>query len=186
MSIALVDDQRLVWAEGFGFADATKGIAADPATVYHVGSITKLFTTLGALQLTEQDRLDIDQPIQRYLPGFSIKSHAVGQTTDHPAPAHDPPCGTAPRHPAGHVDRPTATVRPASSDLLQDEYQAYPPDTLFAYSNLGMTLLGHDRAGGRRPGFRDKARRPLLRPLGMTDAYFATGQPRRGTGCEGL
>ena len=80
LSIALVDDQRVVWAEGFGFADAANGIAADPATVYPVGSITKLFTTLGALQLVEQDRLDIDQPIEQYLPGFSIKRREAEQT----------------------------------------------------------------------------------------------------------
>src|SRR6266702_8862682 len=41
--VALVDDQNLVWADGFGFADRARNIAADADTVYRVGSITKLF-----------------------------------------------------------------------------------------------------------------------------------------------
>src|SRR5512138_1522341 len=44
LSIALVDDQRVVWADGFGYADAAREVHATPETVYRAGSISKLFT----------------------------------------------------------------------------------------------------------------------------------------------
>ncbi|RTL32059.1 MAG: class A beta-lactamase-related serine hydrolase, partial [Rhodocyclaceae bacterium] len=74
LSVAVVDDQRLLWARGFGFADKEKGVPATPDTLYRVGSISKLFTDTAAMQLAEQGRLDIDAPLARALPGFSIRS----------------------------------------------------------------------------------------------------------------
>ena len=74
LSVALVDDQRVVWAEGFGFADLANQRPATPETIYRVGSISKLFTATAAMQLVEQGKLDIDQPLQRYLQEFSARS----------------------------------------------------------------------------------------------------------------
>lgn len=50
LSIALVDDQKVVWAEGFGYADLANKVATTPETVYRVGSISKLFTATAAMQ----------------------------------------------------------------------------------------------------------------------------------------
>jgi len=74
LSIAVVDGQKIVWLDGFGWADKKNKIKATPETVYRVGSITKLFTVMSAMQLAEQGRLDIDQPLQKVLPQFEIKS----------------------------------------------------------------------------------------------------------------
>ena len=51
LSIALVDDQEIVWAQGFGLADREDWVAADAQTIYRVGSISKLFTDMGVMQL---------------------------------------------------------------------------------------------------------------------------------------
>ena len=51
VSIALVEGNRIVYADGFGFADKKKRIPASRYTVYRAGSISKLFTALGAMQL---------------------------------------------------------------------------------------------------------------------------------------
>src|SRR5438874_47696 len=69
-SIALVDDQQVVWAQGFGYADPDKKIPASPETVYRIGSVSKLFTDIGVMQLVERGELDLDAPIQKYLPDF--------------------------------------------------------------------------------------------------------------------
>ena len=74
LSIALVDDQRVVWAEGFGYADKAGNVPASPDTVYRVGSISKLFTATAAMQLAEREKMDIDRPLGDYLPGFSIRT----------------------------------------------------------------------------------------------------------------
>ncbi|HWS16300.1 MAG TPA: serine hydrolase domain-containing protein, partial [Candidatus Methylomirabilis sp.] len=74
LSIALVDDQRVEWAEGFGYADKAGNVPASPETVYRAGSISKLFTATAAMQLSERAKMDIDQHLGDYLPGFSIRT----------------------------------------------------------------------------------------------------------------
>src|SRR5690349_7868486 len=54
LSIALVDDQRIVWTKGFGYADPKTKKPATADTVYRVGSVSKLFTDIGVMQLVEQ------------------------------------------------------------------------------------------------------------------------------------
>jgi CubicO group peptidase (beta-lactamase class C family) len=70
LSIALVDDQTIVWAKGFGFADPKAKKAATAETVYRVGSVSKLFTDVAVLQLVEKGTLDLDAPVTKYLPDF--------------------------------------------------------------------------------------------------------------------
>ena len=62
VSIALVDDQQTVYANGFGLADKDRGVPATAQTVYRAGSISKLLTALAAMQLVEQGKLDIVKP----------------------------------------------------------------------------------------------------------------------------
>src|SRR5262249_47016691 len=70
LSIALVDDQTIVWAKGFGFADPKAKKPATADTVYRVGSVSKLFTDVGIMHLVEKGLLDLDAPVTRYLPDF--------------------------------------------------------------------------------------------------------------------
>jgi CubicO group peptidase (beta-lactamase class C family) len=72
LSISLVDDQRIVWAKGFGWADAAAGVKAGPDTRYRVGSISKLFTDTAAVQLVAQGLLDLDAPVRQTLPCFEL------------------------------------------------------------------------------------------------------------------
>lgn len=142
LSIALVDDQQVVWAEGFGFADKAAGIKAGPETIYRAGSITKLFTATTALQLVDDGLLKLDQPLQRYLPEFAIKSRF-------PEAAPVTPRAILTHHSGLPADllKGMWTANPASLaeelQLLKDEYLAYPPGYIFSYSNAAVALLGH-------------------------------------------
>jgi CubicO group peptidase (beta-lactamase class C family) len=126
LSVALVDDQRVVWAQGYGYADQERKVAATARTIYRVGSISKLFTDVAALQLAEQGRLDLDKPLTTYLPEFAIKSRA-----EHPAPITLRQLMT---HHAGlprDVLKGFQTDAPAPIDALlsdlRDEYAPYAP-----------------------------------------------------------
>ncbi len=68
--VALVDDQRIVWARGFGQSDPHGGRAATAETVVRVGSVSKLYTDVALMQLVEQGLVDLDAPVSRYLPEF--------------------------------------------------------------------------------------------------------------------
>jgi CubicO group peptidase (beta-lactamase class C family) len=174
LSIALVDDQRVVWAEGFGYADRAADVPAAPETVYRVGSISKLFTATAAMQLAEDGRLDIDAPLQSVLPQFSIRSRFpdAGPVTARALMTH-------------HSGLPSDLLKgmwtrdPESFDAVvtavRDEYLSQPPGTVYSYSNLGVTLLGIavETVAGR--DFGSHMEESVLGPLGMAQSSFSTG-----------
>lgn len=170
LSIALVDDQTVAWAEGFGYADETRHIPASPQTVYRAGSIAKLFTTLGILRLEEQGKVDIDQPLAAALPQFSVKSRfsATDPITPRNIMTHHSglPCDLS-KGMWSKMELTEVTQR------LKEEYLAYPPDYVFAYSNLGYTLLGHMVQEVSGQDFVTHMDESVLRPMGMYHSSFA-------------
>ncbi|OGP57647.1 MAG: hypothetical protein A2V67_18205 [Deltaproteobacteria bacterium RBG_13_61_14] len=171
LSIALVDDQEIIWAEGFGWADKKNKVPATVETVYRVGSISKLFTATAVMQLAEQNLVDIDQPLQTYLPEFSIKTRfpEAGPITPRTIITH---------HSGLPGDRFKGWVTPKPVSLqelveeIKDEYVAFPPNLVMSYSNLGVGLLGRmvEKVSGQ--DFAAYAEDQVLRPLGMTHSSF--------------
>ncbi len=80
-SIALVDGAQVVWSRGFGVENAATGTPATANAVYRVGSVSKLFTDIGIMQLVERGALDLDAPVQRYLPSFRPKNSGTTPIT---------------------------------------------------------------------------------------------------------
>ncbi|PYT20479.1 MAG: serine hydrolase, partial [Acidobacteria bacterium] len=81
ISVALVDDQQIVWARGFGLADPDKKTSATAGTIYRVGSVSKLFTDIGVMQLVERGELNLDAPITDYLADFHPRNPFGKQIT---------------------------------------------------------------------------------------------------------
>ncbi len=73
LSIALVHGQSVPWATGFGLADRERGVAADADTIYHIGSCSKALLGAALMRLRDQDRVDLEAPLTRYIPEFSIR-----------------------------------------------------------------------------------------------------------------
>ena len=173
LSIAIIDDQKIVWSQGFGYADTANAIKATPETIYRTGSISKLFTDTLVMQLAEQGKLDIDKPLKRYLPNFAIKTRFPDANAITPRNIMTHHSGLP-----SDVNNGMWTENPESFDqlvgLIKDEYVAYPPNTILAYSNLGITLLGSMLQEVTGDDFNIYAKQRLLNPLGMMDAYFST------------
>jgi CubicO group peptidase (beta-lactamase class C family) len=66
MSAAVVQDGQLVWARGFGFANIENGVPAAPETPYHLASVTKTFAAVIVMQLVQEGKLSLDDPVSRY------------------------------------------------------------------------------------------------------------------------
>ena len=77
LSIAVSVGDSIVWSEGFGYADVLRKIPVTPAVRFRIGSVTKLFTAAAAARLYEQGRLDLDAPVQTYLPSFPNKGLTI-------------------------------------------------------------------------------------------------------------
>ncbi|MFC1997565.1 serine hydrolase domain-containing protein [Chloroflexota bacterium] len=80
ISIAVVKDGKMVYANGFGSADGPKNIPATKDTVYHWWSMTKIPTAVAVMQLHERGLLSIDDPIMKYLPYFKVSYDGTEQT----------------------------------------------------------------------------------------------------------
>jgi CubicO group peptidase (beta-lactamase class C family) len=176
LSIAIVDDQQVVWSRGAGWADAAAKVPATADTVYRMGSISKLFTVTAALQLVQQGRLAIDAPIGQALPGFRIRSrYPDSAITPRRLMTHH--AGMPRDLLRGMWGREVGDYR-AMVAGLGDAELAYPPGGFWSYSNLGMTVLGAAVEQVAGEPFADHLQRSLLQPLGMRDAAFATAAPR--------
>jgi CubicO group peptidase (beta-lactamase class C family) len=66
MSAAVVKDGQLVWARGFGYADVENQVPATPDTPYHLASVTKIFAAVIIMQLVQEGKLSLDDPVSRY------------------------------------------------------------------------------------------------------------------------
>ena len=172
LSIALVDDKGLIWAQGFGYADKEKGIPATPDTVYRVASISKLFTATAVMQLEEQGKINIDQPITAYMPEFSVKSRFSGSGRITPRNIMTHHSGLPANSYKGFFSKDPEPFTKLV-DRIKEEYAAYPPDFVYSYSNLAMTLLGNvvERVSGR--SFASYMDESLLGPLGMVSSSYS-------------
>lgn len=75
LSIAIVDDQRVVWSTGFGYADPSRHRRATADTLYRVGAISKILTAAGVLRAADDGRLTLDQPVSEALSDWEIQPH---------------------------------------------------------------------------------------------------------------
>ena len=181
LSIALVDDQKIVWARGFGFADAAKKKPATAETVYRVGSVSKLFTDLAVMQLVEQGKLDLDAPVTKYLPDFKpvnpfdkpitlrqLMSHRSGLVREPPVGNYFDPIG-----PSLDQHRRAASTGPSWSTR-----RGRRPSTPTPASPSSASSLRGDAEASRSPA---TCTARVLDPLGMTHSALRAdaGRERR-------
>src|SRR5215471_16739484 len=75
MSCAIVKDQKVVWARGFGFADLKNKVPATEHTSYHLASLTKTFASTILMQLVQDGKVNLDDPVSKY--GILLESEGV-------------------------------------------------------------------------------------------------------------
>lgn len=172
IAVAVVKDGRIIWEEGFGWADKEKQVRATAHTPYSLASVTKPITATAVMRLHEARKLDIDQPIERYLGGLKLTGHAASSAgvTARRIMSHS---AGLPLYGHFYLDG----ARPAGSadTISQFGTVVFPPGTRFEYSNIGMKLLDAaiERVSGRSYG--DYLRREVFLPLGMKNS--AVGLP---------
>ena len=168
MSIALVDDQRIIWSRGFGMA--RDGVPASAATVHRVGSVSKPFTDLAAMQLVEQGKLDLDAPIQTYLPDFHAANPFGRPITVRQLMTHR--SGLVRESPVGHYFDPTGPSLEATVKSLQTTSLVYEPGTRTKYSNAAIAVVGLVVERLRGVPFGEAVKASVLDPLGMSSSGF--------------
>jgi CubicO group peptidase (beta-lactamase class C family) len=182
MSLGVVYDQELLWSRGFGYADISKKRPATPSTIYSICSISKLFTSIAIMQLWEQEKLRLDDPITKHLPWFNIQdrfpdapeitiqgilTHSAGLPRE-----ADYPYWTGPEH--------NFPTKKQIIDKLSGQEELYPADTFFQYSNLGMALLGEVIAAVSGQAYDMYIKEHILDPLGLKNTTPEIPEEQRG------
>ena len=180
ISMALVEDDEVVWSRGFGFRSVAKRLPATPGTVYDVASVTKSFTAVAILQLQEQGKLSLEDPVAKFIPEFHIKpfgetiklKHLLTHTSGLPG------LGSSTRMKSVIGTRkdlmPLVTVEDYLLFLKDAQHWAVAkPGERYLYSNEGYALLSKviQECSGTR--FEDYIKAYILTPLGMTRSYFS-------------
>ena len=161
---------ELVWSEAVGLADVEEGSEATADTQYAVASITKTFTATAVMQLRNEGKLDLDDPLEQHLPDVSHGSLTLGRMLAHASGLQ--------REPPGEVWE--SLVFPGEEELLAglvDAEQVLAGDQAWHYSNLAYALLGHVVSRVSGMPFRDYVQTRLLEPLGLARTTWGMSTP---------
>ncbi|MBM4189027.1 MAG: beta-lactamase family protein [Gemmatimonadetes bacterium] len=167
LAVAVAKDGKIVWEEGFGWANREKMIPATHHTMYSLASISKPITATGLMVLVERGKVALDQPANQYLGIGKIRSMAgdaagatVRRVLSHTA-------GLPLHWQFFYADN---DYGPPTMDETISRYgiTVFPPGTQDEYSNLGYGILDHiiSRASGL--SYADFMRNEVFLPLGMT------------------
>ncbi len=179
VSIALVDDQKVVWSKGFGFADPAKKIPATAETVYRVGSVSKLFTDIAVMQLVEKGVLDLDAPVTRYLSAFRPKDPFGKPVTLRQMMSHR--SGLVREPPVGSYFDPTGPTLAQTIASLNHTELVYEPGTHTKYSNAAIAAVGYVLEKTQKRPFAQLLKSSVLDPLGLENTSFEpTPATRKG------
>jgi CubicO group peptidase (beta-lactamase class C family)/D-alanyl-D-alanine dipeptidase len=170
LSIALVEGQNVVWARGFGVANPKDSTPATARTVYRVGSVSKLFTDIGVMQLVERGVLDLDAPVTRYVSDFHPTGPGASAITLRQLMSHR--SGLVREPPVGHYFDNSVPSLQATVRSLSDTRLVYRPGTRTKYSNAGIAVVGLAVATAGQNRFPQYLAENVLRPMGLHDSAF--------------
>lgn len=167
--VGVVAGDELVWAKGFGYADIKAKKPMTPETKFRMASHSKLFTATAIMQLREQGKVRLDDPVSRHLSWFRVK----------PAGEDDSPItieqllthsSGLPREAGDHwttLDFPTADEIKA---LISDRQAAFAPAVRWKYSNLAYTIAGMVAEQASGMPWASYVQANIFAPLGMTSS----------------
>ena len=162
LSVTVAVDGKIVFSEGFGYADLEQRVPVWPTTKFRIGSVSKPLTAAALVKLVEQGKLDLDAPIQKYVPSFPDKGAVI-----------------TPRMLAGHL----GGIRHYKKDeflnskhydnvvaglaIFQNDPLVFPPGTKFNYSSYGFNLLSAVIEKACDEDFLSCMRDLVISPLGL-------------------
>ncbi len=180
IALGIVKDDSIIYLKGYGIAD-DNGRRVSPQTPFLLASATKSFTALGIMQLVEEGKIDLDAPVQKYLPWFrvaDVKSsseitvrHLLNQTSGFST-----------------LD---GRKKLADSKMIEDPLEMYirslketqliaSPGEKFEYSNINYGILGLIIQKMSGVSYGNYIQKRILNPLNMQHTYTSISDAREG------
>ena len=184
VAVAVAQGGRIIWEEGFGWANREAGLKATAHTPFSLASITKPFTTTTLMTLAAEGKLSLNDPANKYLQNSKITG-----------PNGNPEQATLRRMGAHVGGLPSMfehffvgeATQPPSPDMLLRDYGrlAYPPGSCYEYGNIGYSALGAVASNVTGLDFGPSMTLRVLQPLGLRDSFFGTDRARLKTSAAG-
>tara|TARA_R110002072_G_scaffold228234_9_gene385278 strand:+ start:53647 stop:56025 length:2379 start_codon:yes stop_codon:yes gene_type:complete len=157
---------------GYGATSLVRTPSDLPVLATHrVASISKLYTDTAAMVLAERGDLDLDQPIQTYLPNFAPENPFGKPVTLRHLMGHRG--GIVRESPVGHYFDPSEPSLASTVASLNDTALVSEPGSTYKYSNPGIGVVGEVIAQVTGKPFEDAVRELVLAPLELHDSDFA-------------
>jgi serine beta-lactamase-like protein LACTB, mitochondrial len=162
---AIVIDGHLVWSEAFGQADG-RGAALTTGAQIRIGSVAKGFTAAIIARLHETRGIDLDAPIQTYVPNFPPKAHEISlrQLATHTSGVrHYDFSNFDEANNTRHYERLSDALGVFADDPLVTE-----PGAAVTYSSLGYNLIGVAAENIMGVPYGEALRQTVIEPLGLS------------------
>ena len=183
-SVALLQGDRLVWQEAFGVLDEASRTPATPDTRFNVGSVSKVIAALAVMVLVDRGLVQLDAPVVRYLPGFTMLSPGYRDITVRQLLSHASGLpGTHTRNMFAFAPLPGYAAELEAA--LTNVHLKHAPGAMAVYCNDGFTLVERlvlAVTGQPYPAFVQSA---LLNPLGMARSGFTLAPLPEGSFAHG-
>jgi CubicO group peptidase (beta-lactamase class C family) len=178
--VGVVADQKLIWSKGFGYANLAARLPMTPATKFRMASNSKLFTAVAIMQLREDGKLGLDDPVVKHLPWFKAAPAGDddGPITIEELLSHS----SGLQREAG--DHWVSYRFPTREELIAhygERHAAFPPDVRWKYSNLAFSVAGMvvEEASGQT--WANYVQTHILDPLGMSETSVDRNVPGLAT-----
>jgi CubicO group peptidase (beta-lactamase class C family) len=171
VSISVAKDGNVIWQEAFGWADKAQKRAATPETIYSLASLTKPLTAAGVMLLAEKGKIDLNEPVEKYISPLTLKSYAYDSKKVTVKHLLNHTSGLPTHFNYFYADE---NACPPSFEETLDKYGFIinEPGTSFRYSNLGYGLLGFTISKISQMPLEKFMENEIFMPLGMNRTTF--------------
>ena len=179
LSLAVARDGAIVWAEAFGWADVERRVPATPLTRFRIGAVSSPLTSAAVGLLYERGRIDLDAPVQRYVPAYPLKDWPLStrQVMGHVAGIHRGSADKSERMPGRHCDSVSDALL-----LFADDPLVFRPGTAWRYSTYDWILVSAIVEAAAKEPFPTFLNREVFSKVGMEHTVpDAAGVPDRAS-----
>ena len=169
MAVMVTEDQKVLYEKAFGLSNISTGETMQTDHLFRVGSITKQFTAAAVLKLAYEERLNLEDPIDKHLPNVSLeKKISVKQLLQHTS-------GLGNQSDVPEFNNDSIDFKNYPRDMIQpilNSSRKFAPGTNYTYSNLGYIILGYiiERASGM--SYESYLKKIFFEPLDMNNTGF--------------
>jgi CubicO group peptidase (beta-lactamase class C family) len=170
-SVALIDRDQVVWAEGFGTIDKLTRAAPGPDTMFGIASVSKMFASVATMILVDRGQVDLDAPLTRYVPDFRMAASEYTRITIRMLLSHSSGFpGTEYRNSTTAVPF-VGYARQVQATLATARLK-HAPGELAVYCNDGFAMIELLVGAATGKSYVDFVQDEILTPLGMGHSRY--------------